>query len=464
MAFGFFKRSEKVDSIFFNGSIHLMDSNSNLAESIACKDGKIFAIGDYDDMSNLIGEETEQIDLSGKHLYPGFIDVHSSPVMRAFEGMYLDLSGCQTTQEILDSVSQWALCHPDCEMVFGYGYTESLKPNDEENESLDFLPSSSVLSQACPDLPVVLLCQSTVSLWVNEAAAEIIATTSEEEMVPVITVPYVLNLFIPFDFDALEEAVNHQTLKMAEKGITSVLNLGTPDYLEDIYQDALMGLYNESVLMQKFYGSYLLNRPLNPKALLHRLMSRRTNCIEMGGLLNAETLYLYLNNQASPAPFTQDSLDEILEATSNRGFHIFIEATYYSDLLLAYNGLEHVRNKGFNNPFSIASPHTLSSDDESQLIYSSSAVLTWQTNLLDGESVLKNGASTEEFLELYTRSASEILGKTGGSGTLALGEAGDFAIFEEDVLRLDEDAFKNRKASMTVLNGHVVYDSMIHQD
>ena len=94
MAFGFFKKTQAADIIFKNGNIYTHDPDFPWAEAVACTDGKITAVGDFDAMNNMTGKNTEVIDLGGKYMFPGFIDIHRSPVMKVFEGKYLDLAGC----------------------------------------------------------------------------------------------------------------------------------------------------------------------------------------------------------------------------------------------------------------------------------------------------------------------------------------------------------------------------------
>ena len=45
MAFGFFKKSETADTIFMGGRIYTQDSNLPWAEAVACKDGRVIAVG-----------------------------------------------------------------------------------------------------------------------------------------------------------------------------------------------------------------------------------------------------------------------------------------------------------------------------------------------------------------------------------------------------------------------------------
>ena len=162
---------------------------------MACTDGKITAVGDFDAMNNMTGKNTEVIDLGGKYMFPGFIDIHRSPVMKVFEGKYLDLAGCKSPDEICEKVADWAKKHPEAEVIFGYGFKEPLEPESE------------ALNACCGDRPVVLLAESGIGCAVNSVSEQIIQETAEEECVEVVTVGYVLNLLMPFDFEQVEADV-----------------------------------------------------------------------------------------------------------------------------------------------------------------------------------------------------------------------------------------------------------------
>ena len=105
-----------------------------------------------------------------------------------------------------------------------------------------------------------------------------------------------LNLLIPFDFEEIEELVKFESEALAEHGFTSVLDIATPDYFETLYEDSILGLYNEGELRQRFFGSYLLNRPLQPRMIVHKPVSYTHLLlgILMGVLLGALSVLLFL--------------------------------------------------------------------------------------------------------------------------------------------------------------------------
>lgn len=462
MAFGFFKKVEAADLILHNGHVFTQNPELPWASAVACKGEEIMAVGNFDDMDGIIGNDTQIIDLDGKYVFPGFIDIHRSPVLKTFEGRYADLSECSSPEDVAEAIRDWADENPDNEIIFGYGYRDDLKPEDGEED--EFSASSRLLDEVCPDKPVLLLCANCIDCWTNSTADRIIVDTAEEECVDTVTVGYVLNLLIPFDFDVIEESVRTEISDLADKGFTSVLNLQSPDYFESLYQDSIIGLYNEGQMRQRFFGSYFMNRPLLPQGLIHRLMSRRTNCLELGGMIHAEMLNLYLDNSNSPVPFTQDSLNKILEDVCDKGFEIFLEAIEKGDLLMAYDALEHVRSKGYKNMFVIASDCQLSSEDTADLIYWESAFKTWGTNVFSPGSLTGSVTSVEEAIDHLTVDAAAVVGMSEKLGSLEAGKLADMAIFDENLFDLDLKLLPRIHASITVLGGEIVYDADAEND
>lgn len=462
MAFGFFKKVEAADLILHNGHVFTQNPELPWASAVACKGEEIMAVGNFDDMERIIDDDTVIMDLDGKYVFPGFIDIHRSPVLKAFDGRYADLSECRSPEEVAEAVKDWADENPDSEIIFGYGYRDDLKPEDGEEN--DFSASARLLDGVCPDKPVLLLCINCIDCWTNSAADRIIEDTAEEECVDTITVDYVLNLLVPFDFDIIEESVRTEIADLADKGFTSVLNLQSPDYFESLYQDSIIGLYNEGQMRQRFFGSYFMNRPLIPQGLVHRLMTRRTNCLELGNMIHADMLNVYLDNGNSPVPFTQDSLNKILEEVCDKGFGIFLEAIEKEDLLMAYNALEHVRSKGYKSTFVIASDCTLAPEEAADFIYWESGFKTWGTNVFSPGSLTGSVSSVEEAIDHLTVAAAAVVGMSELLGSLEPGKLADMAIFDENPLDLDLKLLPRIHASITVLGGEVVYDVEVEND
>ena len=489
MAFGFFKKTITADTIFHNGHIFTQDPELPWADSVAVKDEAILGVGNFSEMDAITGKDTCLIDLEGKFMFPGFIDAHRSPVLKVFQDQYLDLTDCHTTDDVLSAVSAWAEEHEDAEVLFGYGYRDNLRPEStpaetaeavetnktgETNESAcaeddildptDFPVSSRCLSEACDDRPVLLLCQNGVQCWTNMEADRIVAQTAEEEVVETITVSYVLNLLIPFDFEEIEDLVKFESEALAEHGFTSVLDLAAPDYFETLYEDSILGLYNEGELRQRFFGSYLVNRPLQPRMIVHKLMARRTNCLEIGDRINAEMLYLYLENAQNPIPFTQGALNAITEEVSDKGFGLFIEAVGSEDLTMTYLALENLRSKGYKNNVIIATDAVPDENVLQELLYRDTAVLTYGTAPLAPSALPPGVGSVTEAIEQLTTGAAAIIGMSEKLGKIAAGYLADFTLFETNPLDGSLQQFARQQSCMTVVGGSIVYDAQSEAD
>ena len=447
MGFGLFKSKDCADVIFFNGNIYTNDPDFPWASAVAVKDGEILAVGDIDGMDDIMGSSTEQIDLEGKYMFPGFIDIHRSPVMQAFEGLYCDLHGLDTTDEIVEAMSEWAEEHDEKEVLFGYGYSESFDTDED------------ILDQIDTDLPILLLCENNLSIWTNSIADDIIQETADEECVDVVTPPYVLNLLLPFSAEEIEDSVKAQTEKLVDGGFTSVLNLQTPNFFETLYRDSLMGQYNEDGMKQRFFGSYFANRPLNPQSLLHMLMTRRTDCIEMGDMMNADILNLYLDNSQYEVSMT--ALVTILSAISERGFITVIEAISHEDLLLAYKACEEIRAKYSKNIILIASDAKLTDEEKSELVFFDTIDTTWGTNIMSLSSIYGEGIKgMDERIAQLTTIPARLLGMEDKLGSIEKGKYADFVVYEEDLFHLSPNTNCSRlHAEMTVLGGEIVYDA-----
>jgi predicted amidohydrolase YtcJ len=64
------------ETIVYNGRITTMDERGSAVEALAIRDGEIVAAGRNDDVRDLAGSQTRQIDLGGRRVVPGLIDGH----------------------------------------------------------------------------------------------------------------------------------------------------------------------------------------------------------------------------------------------------------------------------------------------------------------------------------------------------------------------------------------------------
>lgn len=69
----------KADLVILNGHVITVDEKNPYAQAVAVYGDRIVAVGDSGEIGHLIGENTKQIDATGKTVIPGFIDSHMHP-------------------------------------------------------------------------------------------------------------------------------------------------------------------------------------------------------------------------------------------------------------------------------------------------------------------------------------------------------------------------------------------------
>ncbi len=82
-----------ADFVLYNGQVITADRNFSVAEAVAVRDNRIFAVGTTSRVLPLAGPKTRRIDLKGKTVTPGVIDIHGGPgggsMVRYWTGKYM---------------------------------------------------------------------------------------------------------------------------------------------------------------------------------------------------------------------------------------------------------------------------------------------------------------------------------------------------------------------------------------
>ncbi|WP_406492081.1 amidohydrolase [Streptomyces sp. NBC_00846] len=160
----------KPDLIFTRGPIHTGDPARTRASSLAVTGERITAVG-HDEVRELIGPDTEVIDLQGKLLLPGFQDSHIHAVFGGMELVECDLTGTVGVEDYLTRIRSYADAHPDRSWITGGGWSM---------ESFDGgLPTRQLLDSVIPDRPVLLTNRDHHGAWANTRALELAGLTRE---------------------------------------------------------------------------------------------------------------------------------------------------------------------------------------------------------------------------------------------------------------------------------------------
>ncbi len=160
-----------ADMVFFGGTIITMDPDNPEVEAVAVSDNRIFAVGDRAQIEDLIGSLTEQIDLDGRTLLPGFIEGHGHFLGLGQAKMILDLTETTSFDQIVEKVAAGAEDAEPGNWISGRGWHQE-RWGDTDAELFDGVPAHAALSEVSPNNPVVLIHASGHASFANARALE----------------------------------------------------------------------------------------------------------------------------------------------------------------------------------------------------------------------------------------------------------------------------------------------------
>ena len=104
------KSGVKMGKLYYNGKIITMAEPSEaqklVTEAVYVSDGYIRKVGSMEMVCKDLPESTEYVDLQGQCLMPSFIDAHSHIVMNGQMSQTVDLSECNSFQDIIDKLKR----------------------------------------------------------------------------------------------------------------------------------------------------------------------------------------------------------------------------------------------------------------------------------------------------------------------------------------------------------------------
>ncbi|MHA2044305.1 MAG: amidohydrolase family protein, partial [Candidatus Thorarchaeota archaeon] len=115
----------EADLVVFNGNIITMDPQKPSATALAVKSYKILAIGEEQDVVDLIPHAKKVIDLGGKTVVPGFIDAHTHLTSAGIKAPHVQLDKVGSVGEAVKFLTDAVSRYPKGEWILGYGWDES---------------------------------------------------------------------------------------------------------------------------------------------------------------------------------------------------------------------------------------------------------------------------------------------------------------------------------------------------
>ena len=218
-------------SIFRNGSILTMERAYPVAEAVGVAEGKIVAVGAWEDVSAVMpGAEIR--DLNGATLLPGFIDGHSHFPTGGLNRLFGVDAAVSTLDELRRRLRARAEeSHPDAWIV-GYGFDEQFMDDKRR-------PTLRELDEASPDRPVFLRHVTGHTGYANSRALRLAGVTKDTpdppggiigrdasgepdgllEGIPAQTL--VRRFLPPYTLEQMKEALRAESMVYAAAGITT---------------------------------------------------------------------------------------------------------------------------------------------------------------------------------------------------------------------------------------------------
>src|SRR5580692_2008217 len=134
--------AQTADIILYNGPILTVDAKDFVADAIAIRDGKVFAVGTSTAVMKTKGTSTKMVDLKGRTATPGLIDTHIH-LMGADRLYSVDLNDARSVDEVAERVrARVAKVKPGV-WIQGFGWDEGKLAGHQ-------YPHASDLDQAAP--------------------------------------------------------------------------------------------------------------------------------------------------------------------------------------------------------------------------------------------------------------------------------------------------------------------------
>ena len=510
------------DQILYNGQVLTVDEDFSTAEAIAIDGERILAVGSTNEILAMADEGTEQLDLEGRTVIPGFIDNHFHYLRGTnFAAYEMRIHGITSRRQVLDDISARAEALGPGKWIFIIGAWHEQqfvdRPGPFTREELD---------AAAPENPVYI--QRTYSaFYLNQLAADALYEVNpdwfaDDGMIYVDNrtgraVMYAALEYFPFaeDLEGRMEEVKAFNSYLNSLGVTTTYDVG---YLDGSY-DPVEAVYEAGELsLRVFYALRYWAETERTAIAAAELLDReapfqRDDWFGMFGI--GEHVHGYVHDSTSPSVVVTDEHFEqwamIAESAARNGWYINEHAMQDStanrmldysveisqqyptrDLrwtmghvdLIEPETIQRARELGWNITVAnhtvkvrmegIASPPIrdiqdsgilwgLGSDGTIVATYNPFHTIWEYTAGKIFPDIVKyqpdEVITREEALIAHTRSNAHILFMEDKIGTLEAGKYADLVVLDRDYMTVPIDEIRDLKPELTMVAGEVVYQA-----
>jgi len=153
-------KTQSPTKILTNAKIYQFDNSFDCVESLAIRNGHIFAVGRHDELMSLANKDTETVDLTGHCVIPGLIDAHVHIKSLAQQASMID---CETStlEECILRITSWVELVPEGKWIRGRGWNQNPWGRFGTSEDLNSITKKH---------PIYLIAKSGHAAWVNSMA------------------------------------------------------------------------------------------------------------------------------------------------------------------------------------------------------------------------------------------------------------------------------------------------------
>ena len=158
-------QKKKIDLLVYNAVVYTVDSTFSRAEALAIDKGRILEVGTSADLQGKY-DASNEMDVKGKFIYPGFIDAHAHFFGYGLGLRELNLAGTESWEDIITRLNDFSKNFSKNEWLIGRGW-------DQNDWSSKEFPDNKKLNEEFPDQPVFLTRIDGHAAIANQKALEL---------------------------------------------------------------------------------------------------------------------------------------------------------------------------------------------------------------------------------------------------------------------------------------------------
>ena len=169
--------TEFADLVILGGRVITVDDPPE-AEALAVRGDRLLRVGSREEIQRLIGPQTEQIELAGETVIPGFIESHGHLIGMGQVALSVNLSKASNWDEIVAMTKEAAASAGPGEWIVGRGWHQE-KWDRLPPAAVEGCPTHAALSAVTPNHPVILTHASGHMAIVNARAMALVGIDQE---------------------------------------------------------------------------------------------------------------------------------------------------------------------------------------------------------------------------------------------------------------------------------------------